>query len=158
MKLPRSGFRRLASEGRHRAVLCEVVDRGERPNKFEQGKLQHEIAFVFQVEERTGGEFDRPKEVWKICKLSSDARSNCYKVLTALGGKPPVPGDEIDDHLGTTAILQVTDRGEGVNVEVLAPAEDFELAPEDYTPPRGAQRRPGGHGGACTRPPQPRCE
>jgi hypothetical protein len=97
------------------AVLADIVDKGQVPNKFKPGSTQHKCYFVWLVQEED--ENGRNKRVFESFTVSLNEKATLRKRLKELGYKdfePGVPFD-LETLIGTqrTLVLAAEDGTDG---------------------------------------------
>ncbi len=76
------------------AVLADIVDKGQVPNKFKPGTTQHKCYFVWLVQEED--EAGRNKRVFESFTVSLNEKATLRKRLKELGYKDFEPGVPFD--------------------------------------------------------------
>ena len=87
------------------AVLADIVDKGDVPNKFKPGTTQHKCYFVWIVSEEDSE--GRNKRVFQSFTVSLNEKSSLRKFLATLGYKEFAAGQpfELDQLIGTKRML-----------------------------------------------------
>lgn len=97
-------------EGLQQAVACDIVDLGLKPNKFNEGKLQHKVRIVFQSENLHPTK-NTPLIASQTYTLSLHEKSKLRKDLEAWKGRKLTErerkGFELEDLIGENCQLQI---------------------------------------------------
>jgi len=127
----------LPTELIQQAVLADVVDKGDVPNKFKPGTMQHKAYFTWILEEVDSE--DRNKRVFQSFTVSLHEKASLRKILTQMGVKLEKDvAIDLDTLIGTkaTLVLSLEDGTDGEQyVRILAiqkPKGTGVLIPSDF--------------------------
>ena len=122
-----------AAAGEQQAVLAKVVDMGMVESDWKGKKtLKPNIYFIWQVAEKD--EQGQPKRVYDFFVLSNDDRSNLYKRVNQIYGKPAPKAFDYEKMVGVQRNLLLVHNEKGravvVGVTPLKPGQaKLEIAP-----------------------------
>jgi hypothetical protein len=126
-----------APEGTTQGVLCDIVDLGLQKDYFNEGKLVHNMKFVFQTEDLM--EDGKPYTVGTApMKASTHTKANAYKIIKTLLGRDLTAEDYVDGEvdldaliLGKNAMVSITHNIKGE--KTYANIEKVESIPKKIT-------------------------
>ena len=119
-----------APEGKYFGVCLGVLEhwQDEVPNFEDPSKteVKDRLQFKFGIKNQSG---DLYTVVTRRLVLSGHERSNLFKFLKSWTGKPPEPGVELSELVGTPALITtVTNTGKNgeiyANIDAIQPAND----------------------------------
>lgn len=111
----------MPAEGRHIATFQSYEDIGETPNRFEHGKMQHQMKLTFLIGEMK-------QFAWVTASLND--KSTFFKIAKALLGKKPDGEFEVDDFLGLRCQVEI-ERYENNKGQKRAKISGYYPAPRD---------------------------
>jgi hypothetical protein len=115
------------------AVLADIVDKGDVPNKFKPGTTQRKCYFVWLVEEQD--EDGRNKRVFQSFTVSLHEKASLRKFLASLGIKEFDGAFDLETLIGTKRklVLSEEDGNDGkkyVRITATMPLKKGEAAPD----------------------------
>jgi len=120
-----------APEGLFSAVCCDVVEKGEQPSKFQEGKMVNKVQVRWQLGEEAGYRDDgKPWLVVKTYTASLNERATLRQDLERWRGKrfseEELKGFDLDKLIGAPCLIQLMHNTSEVgrvyaNVEAITP-------------------------------------
>jgi hypothetical protein len=92
----------LPPEGSHIATFIDYEDLGEKENKFEPGKTQHQLKLTLSIRGDNG-----PMNQYAWVNASLNEKSILYDIVRALLGKKPKGEVDLDDLKGKSCLVEV---------------------------------------------------
>ncbi len=92
----------LPPEGFHIASLIRFEDKGEQPNRFEEGKTQHVVELLFSIAGDNG-----PINQYAWVSASLHEKSRLFGIVRALLGKKPEGVIDLNDLVGLRCQVEI---------------------------------------------------